>query len=261
MSIAAWNEYSDQSDFENEEKSQSPNQSLITEATRLIFLRKYSQTNLPEDILINIFEENGYDDTSILQEIEKKINQKEKYYTIVEKPTLKSIRKNNCSSSYNYMNNKKCYYYSNSYNYNYSNNNSGNNKYYKAFHKKKTRNNFYKNRHDMAIEKKQDLEELVYTEPKDESFSKKSTRTSLEKQSSKEIISSPAEEETKTSFSPKNFVRKNFIQKTINNIPQDNKKYYPSKLFPGVFFDTPIEDPQEKCWNRVIQYYATIENM
>ena len=45
------------------------------------------------------------------------------------------------------------------------------------------------------------------------------------------------------------------------NIKVNYKKYYPSKLFPGVIFDTPIENPQEKCWNRVIQYYATIENM
>ena len=156
------------------------------------------------------------------------------------------------------MNNKKGYYYSNSYNYNYSNNNNnGNNKYYKAFHKKKARNSFYKSGHD----KKQDLKELVDTQPKDESYSKKSTGISLEKQNSNEKMNIPIEEETKTNFSPKNFVRKNFIQKTINNFPQDNKKYYPSKLFPGVFFDTPIENPQEKCWNRVIQYYATIENM
>ena len=53
-----------------------------------------------------------------MQEIEKKLGQNEKYYTIIEKPNLKSIRKNNSSSSYNYMNNKKGYYYSNSYNYN-----------------------------------------------------------------------------------------------------------------------------------------------
>lgn len=259
MSIAAWNEYSDQSDIENEEINQSPNQSLITEATRLLFLRKYSQTNLPEDILIKIFEENNYNDTNIMQEIEKKLGQSEKYYTIIEKPNLKSIRKNNSSSSYNYMNNKKGYYYSNSYNNNYSNNNNnGNNKYYKAFHKKKARNSFYKSGHD----KKQDLKELVDTQPKDESYSKKSTGISFEKQNSNEKMNIPnKEEEAKTNFSPKNFVRKNFIQKTINNFPQDNKKYYPSKLFPGVFFDTPIENPQEKCWNRVIQYYATIEKM
>lgn len=234
MSLAAWDEYSDQSDKENDDHPFTDH-SLITEATKLLFLRKYVNTNLPKEDLISIFEECNYIDNDIIKKIEKKIKEKESPYIILDKPFEHVPNKKKTSGSYNYMNNKRNYYYNSS--------NSKNKKYYQPFHKKKSRHGYKYEEHKIS----EDLVEISDC-PNELELTKKSTGLSDMSNESKSN-----NEEKPLSQSSTIYLGKNYIQKS--NVCSN--KGYPSKLFPGVFFDAPVTDPNEKCWDRVIQYYAS----
>lgn len=230
MSIAAWDEYLDQSDKENDDQPFT-NHSLITEATKLLFLRKYSNTNLPKEDLISIFEDCNYIDNDIIKKIEKRIKEKESSYIILDKPFENIPQKKNSSGSYHYMNNKKKYYY------------SSNNKNYHPFHKKKARHGHKYEEHKIS----EDLVEISDS-PSELELTKKSTGLSDMSNESK----SNNEEKPLSQWSTI-YLGKNYIQKS--GVCSSN--VYPSKLFPGVFFDAPVVDPNKKCWERVIQYYAS----
>lgn len=234
MSLAAWDEYSDQSDKENDEHPFADH-SLITEATKLLFLRKYSNTNLPKEDLIRIFQECNYIDNDIIKKIEKRIKEKESPYIILEKPFEHIPHKKKTSGPYNYMNNKKNYYYNSS--------NCKTNKYYQPYHKKKTRHGHKNEEHKIY----EDLVEIS-DYPNELELTKKSTGLSDMSNESK----SNNEEKPLNQWSTI-YLGKNYIQKS--NV--FSSKVYPSKLFPGVFFDAPVTDPNKKCWDRVIQYYAS----
>lgn len=115
MSNTLWENYSDQSDVDSNEDDSCQN-SYIAEATRLLFLRKYKSTNLPEEALIKIFEESNYNDIKIQENLHKQFEEESKSYLVIknpfltqkkeEKPYKKNYKSNYYALSYHNKSNK-----------------------------------------------------------------------------------------------------------------------------------------------------------
>lgn len=138
---SAWNEYSDNSD--NEQENIEP---IISEAVKLLFLRKYSSTNFAEEELIKLFQECNYKDNKIQAKINEKLQSTRVPYVIINAPFSKSQNydyEEMVSNDKYYRNSKKSYYKKSSKQsgwdeYSYSS--SDNSNYYKSSFPYKTNN-------------------------------------------------------------------------------------------------------------------------
>lgn len=144
MSKPLWEDYSDQSDAESPEDELGGN-TLMKEATKEIFLRKYKNTDLPEETLFKVFEDCNYNDLKIQDNLRELLNKETKSYVIVDNP-FKSSKNEERKYKKNYYYGNKSYYYGSSYNdYNYYDSYDSYGNYYKQS-KNYSSSKFYKPR-------------------------------------------------------------------------------------------------------------------
>ena len=182
-----------------------------------------------------MFEISNYDDDIIKQKLDEKLaeNQKNKKYSNKSKGNHKKNSYNTNTNKNSYSTKKR--YYSKNYN----------NKHYKKNKKYQTEiveitdiNTEGKKEEPTLIEKEIELNDIK-KELSEIDEEDKVTSTATTSNKGMDMLSNDDNE------------KNSYYYDNMNN------GMYASKLFPGVFFDAPVTDPNKKCWDRVIQYYAS----
>lgn len=276
MSISLWENYSD--DSENEEQNNhGRDNKIINEATKLLFLRKYKNSEISDLKLEQIFEECDYQDHLIQQSISKFFQQESRNYLTLDDVIKKA---KNGKNNYYGINSK----FHKEHKFNHSKY-KAKNKYFS--HKKKYKNNqkfftqeislndeYYDKNDDKNEEdiddynpKEDALNEIMSKQKnKEENESKKSENETLE---SNNEISEDIENKSNNSRSNENYFTvfqssSNYIPKTLLYGDFDYIHGYTPKLFPGIFNqhnqDNPIhintnKDEHKISWNGIALYY------
>ena len=134
----AWEQYSSNSEEEDDLKEQRE----LEDAKEKIFLRKFCNFPLKKEELIQIFNQENYDNEKILIALNDKLNEinREKIINeIKSKTNINNKFNNNNNNNYNYYkNNNNNYYYHKNY-YKYNNHHKNNKKYRNKKNYKRTR--------------------------------------------------------------------------------------------------------------------------
>ena len=133
----AWEQYSSNSEEEDDLKDQRE----LEDAKEKIFLRKFSNFPLKKEELIQIFNQENYDNEKILIALNDKLNEinREKIINeIKSKTNINNKFNNNNNNNYNYYKNNNNYYYHKNY-YKYNNHHKSNKKYRNKKNYKRTR--------------------------------------------------------------------------------------------------------------------------
>ena len=134
----AWEQYSSNSEEEDDLKDQRE----LEDAKEKIFLRKFSNFPLKKEELIQIFNQENYDNEKILIALNDKLNEINREKIINEIKSKTNINNkffNNNNNNYNnYKNNNNNYYYHKNY-YKYNNHHKNNKKYRNKKNYKRTR--------------------------------------------------------------------------------------------------------------------------
>ena len=132
----AWEQYSSNSEEEDDLKDQRE----LEDAKEKIFLRKFSNFPLKKEELIQIFNQENYDNEKILIALNDKLNEINREKIINEIKSKTNINNkffNNNNNYNNYKNNNNYYYHKNYYKYN--NHHKNNKKYRNKKNYKRTR--------------------------------------------------------------------------------------------------------------------------
>ena len=131
----AWEQYSSNSEEEDDLKDQRD----LEDAKEKIFLRKFSNFPLKKEELIQIFNQENYDNEKILIALNDKLNEikREKIINEIKSKTNINNKFNN-NNNYNYYKNNNNYYYHKNY-YKYNNHHKNNKKYRNKKNYKRTR--------------------------------------------------------------------------------------------------------------------------
>ena len=135
----AWEQYSSNSEEEDDLKDQRE----LEDAKEKIFLRKFSNFPLKKEELIQIFNQENYDNEKILIALNDKLNEinREKIINEIKSKTNNNNNKlynNNNNNIYKNYNNNNNYYYHKNY-YKYNNHHKNNKKYRNKKNYKRTR--------------------------------------------------------------------------------------------------------------------------
>ncbi len=133
----AWEQYSSNSEEEDDLKDQRE----LEDAKEKIFLRKFSNFPLKKEELIQIFNQENYDNEKILIALNDKLNEINREKIINEIKSKTNINNkffNNNNNNYNYYKNNNNYYYHKNY-YKYNNHHKSNKKYRNKKNYKRTR--------------------------------------------------------------------------------------------------------------------------
>ena len=133
----AWEQYSSNSEEEDDLKDQRE----LEDAKEKIFLRKFSNFPLKKEELIQIFNQENYDNEKILIALNDKLNEINREKIINEIKSKTNINNkffNNNNNYNNYKNNNNNYYYHKNY-YKYNNHHKSNKKYRNKKNYKRTR--------------------------------------------------------------------------------------------------------------------------
>jgi hypothetical protein len=133
----AWEQYSSNSEEEDDLKEQKE----LVDAKEKIFLRKFSNFPLNKEELIQIFNQEKYDDEKILIALNDKLNEinREKIINDIKSKTNNNNKLfNNNNNIYKNYNNNNNYYYHKNY-YKYNNHHKNNKKFRNKKNYKKTR--------------------------------------------------------------------------------------------------------------------------
>ena len=138
----AWEQYSSNSEEEDDLKDQRE----LDDAKEQIFLRKFSNFPLKKEELIQIFNQEKYDNEKILTALNDKLNEinREKIINDIKSKTnnhnkLYNNNNNNIYKNYNNNNNKNYYYYYHKNYYKHNNNHKNNKKHRNKKNYKRTR--------------------------------------------------------------------------------------------------------------------------
>ena len=139
----AWEQYSSNSEEEDDLKDQRE----LNDAKEQIFLRKFSNFPLKKEELIQIFNQEKYDNEKILIALNDKLNEinREKIINEIKSKTNNNNNKlynnnnNNIYKNYNNNNNKNYYYYYHKNYYKHNNNHKNNKKHRNKKNYKRTR--------------------------------------------------------------------------------------------------------------------------
>ena len=138
----AWEQYSSNSEEEDDLKDQRE----LDDAKEQIFLRKFSNFPLKKEELIQIFNQEKYDNEKILTALNDKLNEinREKIINDIKSKTnnhnkLYNNNNNNIYKNYNNNNKKNYYYYYHKNYYKYNNNHKNNKKHRNKKNYKRTR--------------------------------------------------------------------------------------------------------------------------
>ena len=298
-----WDEYDDISENEDNVliNDIQSHQIILNEAKKLIFIRKYSKYNINNNALEKIIKECNYDDKYIINKINNYlIKNCKKSIQYNKKNNNNRFKKHNKNKYHNkklkYKEREIEIEYNNNVNEidnEIDNNNNNNNNENEIINEKEYNNNENENKiennNEIKNEKKENLEEeikITNLNPRSISTSRNSkASTSPENIGLKHFYSSDLNNNTinikNRNLSPFSFENSSYIPKTnlyasylLGNNDNFIKKHsisnfnlkgakFPSKLFPGVFFDQPIEKDnliQEENnnnfnWDMVINYY------
>ena len=128
----AWEQYSSNSEEEDDLKDQRD----LEDAKEKIFLRKFSNFPLKKEELIQIFNQENYDNEKILIALNDKLNEinREKIINDIKSKTnnhnkLYNNNNNNIYKNYNNNNNKNYYYYYHKNYYKHNNHHKNNKKH------------------------------------------------------------------------------------------------------------------------------------
>ena len=132
----AWEQYSSNSEEEDDLKDQRE----LEDAKEKIFLRKFSNFPLKKEELIQIFNQENYDNEKILIALNDKLNEinREKIINEIKSKTNINNKFNNNNNNYNNYKNNNNYYYHKNY-YKYNNHHKNNKKYRNKKNYKRTR--------------------------------------------------------------------------------------------------------------------------
>ena len=132
----AWEQYSSNSEEEDDLKDQRD----LEDAKEKIFLRKFSNFPLKKEELIQIFNQENYDNEKILIALNDKLNEinREKIINEIKSKTNINNKFYNNNNNYKNYNNNNNYYYHKNY-YKYNNHHKNNKKYRNKKNYKKTR--------------------------------------------------------------------------------------------------------------------------
>ena len=132
----AWEQYSSNSEEEDDLKDQRE----LEDAKEKIFLRKFSNFPLKKEELIQIFNQENYDNEKILIALNDKLNEinREKIINEIKSKTNINNKFNNNNNNYNNYKNNNNYYYHKNY-YKYNNHHKSNKKYRNKKNYKRTR--------------------------------------------------------------------------------------------------------------------------
>ena len=297
-----WDEYDDISENEDNELKNDiqTHQNILNEAKKLLFIRKYSKYNINNNDLEKIINECNYDDKYIINKINNYLIKNCKKSNQYNKKNNNNRYKKHNKSKYH---NKKIKYKEREIEIEYNNteneiiNEIENNNYENEINNKFENNN-YENEINNEIEnnietKNENNVENLEEEIKITNINTRSISTSRNSKAStspeniglKHFYSSDLNNNNynikNRNLSPFSFENSSYIPKTnlyasyllgnndnfikkdsISNFNLKGAKF-PSKLFPGVFFDQPIEKDnliQEENnnnfnWDMVINYY------
>jgi hypothetical protein len=132
----AWEQYSSNSEEEDDLKDQRD----LEDAKEKIFLRKFSNFPLKKEELIQIFNQENYDNEKILIALNDKLNEinREKIINEIKSKTNINNKFYNNNNNYKNYNNNNNYYYHKNY-YKYNNHHKNNKKFWNKKNYKKTR--------------------------------------------------------------------------------------------------------------------------
>ena len=130
----AWEQYSSNSEEEDDLKDQRD----LEDAKEKIFLRKFSNFPLKKEELIQIFNQENYDNEKILIALNDKLNEINREKIINEIKSKTNINNKFNNNNYNYYKNNNNYYYHKNY-YKYNNHHKNNKKYRNKKNYKRTR--------------------------------------------------------------------------------------------------------------------------
>ena len=132
----AWEQYSSNSEEEDDLKDQKE----LVDAKEKIFLRKFSNFPLNKEELIQIFNQEKYDNEKILIALNDKLNEinREKIINEIKSKTNINNKFYNNNNNYKNYNNNNNYYYHKNY-YKYNNHHKSNKKYRNKKNYKRTR--------------------------------------------------------------------------------------------------------------------------
>ena len=132
----AWEQYSSNSEEEDDLKDQRD----LEDAKEKIFLRKFSNFPLKKEELIQIFNQENYDNEKILIALNDKLNEinREKIINEIKSKTNINNKFYNNNNNYKNYNNNNNYYYHKNY-YKYNNHHKNNKKYRNKKNYKRTR--------------------------------------------------------------------------------------------------------------------------
>ena len=130
----AWEQYSSNSEEEDDLKDQRE----LEDAKEKIFLRKFSNFPLKKEELIQIFNQENYDNEKILIALNDKLNEINREKIINEIKSKTNINNKFNNNNYNYYKNNNNYYYHKNY-YKYNNHHKSNKKYRNKKNYKRTR--------------------------------------------------------------------------------------------------------------------------
>ena len=282
-----WDEYDDISENEDNELKNDiqTHQNILNEAKKLLFIRKYSKYNINNNDLEKIINECNYDDKYIINKINNYLIKNCKK-SIIKKNNNNRYKKHNKSKYHN----KKIKYKEREIEIEYNNNENEiineieNNNYENEINNEIENNIETKNENN--VENLEEEIKITNLNPRSISTSRNSkASTSPENIGLKHFYSSDLNNNNynikNRNLSPFSFENSSYIPNTnlyasyllgnndnfikkdsISNFNLKGAKF-PSKLFPGVFFDQPIEKDnliQEENnnnfnWDMVINYY------